>query len=126
MQAAGKTGSDWQAAARRPIPDGSDPDDAMEHVAWATTELPMPKRKEHINLRIDADVLAFFRGQGRGYQTKINAVLRSYFEQLTMRRNEEVSPKKAVSHDPGGTAKKAKSAQKIRKVGPHHPARRVG
>ena len=31
---------------------------------------------------IDADVMAFFRGQGRGYQTKINAVLRSYMEQV--------------------------------------------
>jgi uncharacterized protein (DUF4415 family) len=55
----------------------------MERVDWATTELPMPKRKEHMNLRIDADVLAFFRGLGRGYQTKINAVLRSYVEHVT-------------------------------------------
>ena len=70
MQAAGETGSDWEAAARRPVPDGTDPDDAVEPVEWATTELPMPKRKEHINLRIDADVLAFFRAEGSGYQTE--------------------------------------------------------
>ncbi len=82
MQAAGKTRSDWTAAAEVALPDGGDPDDAMEHVAWATTELPMPKRKEHTNLRIDADVMAFFREQGRGYQTKINAVLRSYVDQM--------------------------------------------
>jgi hypothetical protein len=31
---------------------------------------------------IDADVLAFFRGQGRGYQTRINAVLRSYVDEV--------------------------------------------
>ena len=83
MKSAGKTQTDWEAAAARPLPDGSDPDDAMERIEWVTTELPMPKRKEHTNLRIDADVLAFFRGQGRGYQTKINAVLRSYVEQVT-------------------------------------------
>jgi uncharacterized protein (DUF4415 family) len=83
MKAAGDTHTDWDAAARRPLPDGSDPDDAMEHIEWATTELPLPKRKEHTNLRLDADVLAFFRRQGRGYQTKINAVLRSYVEQMT-------------------------------------------
>ncbi|MGO9232876.1 MAG: BrnA antitoxin family protein [Methylocella sp.] len=83
MKAAGQTHSDWKSAAQKPIPDGSDPDDAMEPVDWATTELPMPKRKEHTNLRIDADVMAFFRNQGRGYQTKINAVLRSYVEQVT-------------------------------------------
>ena len=83
LQAAGKTLSDWGAASQVPLPDGGDPDDAMEHVAWVTTDLPMPKRKEHTNLRIDADVMAFFRGQGKGYQTKINAVLRSYVDQVT-------------------------------------------
>jgi uncharacterized protein (DUF4415 family) len=82
MQAAGRIQTDWRAAAQKPVPDGSDPDDAMEHVDWATTELPMPKRKEHTNLRIDSDVMAFFRGQGKGYQTRINAVLRSYVEQV--------------------------------------------
>ena len=86
MKAAGKTHTDWKAAALKPVPDGMNPDDAMERIDWATTELPMPKRKEHTNLRIDADVLAFFREQGRGYQTKINAVLRSYVEQVTRRK----------------------------------------
>lgn len=82
MAKAGKTRSNWRAAARKPVPDGSDADDAMEPVLWATTELPLPKRKEHTNLRIDADVMDFFRQQGKGFQTKINAVLRSYVEQI--------------------------------------------
>jgi uncharacterized protein (DUF4415 family) len=81
MKAAGKTRTNWQAAAAKPVPDVSNPDDATEPMEWATTQLPMPQRKEHTNLRIDADVLTFFRGQGRGYQTRINAVLRSYVEQ---------------------------------------------
>ena len=51
-----KTKTDWRAAANKQIPDGGDPDDAMERVDWATTELPMPKRNEHTNLRLDADV----------------------------------------------------------------------
>lgn len=83
MKAAEKTHTNWRAAAEQPMPDGSNSDDAMEPIEWATTELPMPKRKEHTNLRIDADVLAFFRRQGRGYQTRINAVLRSYVEHFT-------------------------------------------
>jgi uncharacterized protein (DUF4415 family) len=83
MKAAGKTHTNWKTAAAGPVPDGSNPDDAMERIEWVMTELPMPKRKEHTNLRIDADVLAFFRRQGRGYQTRINAVLRSYVEQVT-------------------------------------------
>lgn len=86
MKAVGKTHTDWKAAGRRPVPDGSDPDDAMESIEWATTELPMPKRKEHMNLRIDADVLAFFREPGPGYQTRINAVLRSYVDEVRRRK----------------------------------------
>ena len=37
-------------------------------------------RKASISLRIDADVLDWFKAQGRGYQTRINAVLRAYRE----------------------------------------------
>ncbi len=37
-------------------------------------------RKEPISIKLDEDVLAFFRAQGRGYQTRINAVLRRYVE----------------------------------------------
>ena len=82
MRARGEAGSDWSRAARSPVPGGSDPDDAMEPVNmdWATTELPTARRKTHTSLRLDADMLDWFRAQGRGYQTKINAILRSYFE----------------------------------------------
>jgi len=33
-----------------------------------------------VKVRYDADVLAWFKAQGRGYQTRMNAVLRSYYE----------------------------------------------
>jgi len=36
--------------------------------------------KEQIALRIDADVLRWFRSHGKGYQTQINALLRAYME----------------------------------------------
>ena len=39
-----------------------------------------PGPKKQITLRIDPDVLKFFRKQGRGYQSTINAVLRKYME----------------------------------------------
>jgi len=39
-----------------------------------------PGPKKQITLRIDPDVLTFFRKHGRGYQTTINAVLRRYME----------------------------------------------
>ena len=49
---------------------------------WRDARVVMPAEsgKEHVTLRIDRDVLAFFRQQGRGYQTRINAVLRSFVE----------------------------------------------
>jgi uncharacterized protein (DUF4415 family) len=40
----------------------------------------MPKPKELVSIRIDNDVLEWFRHQGKKYQTRINAVLRSYVD----------------------------------------------
>ncbi len=40
---------------------------------------PVP-RKTQLTLRIDGDVLEWFRKQGRGYQTQINSLLRAYME----------------------------------------------
>jgi uncharacterized protein (DUF4415 family) len=37
-------------------------------------------RKTQLTLRLDRDVLDWFRRQGQGYQTKINALLRAYME----------------------------------------------
>ena len=37
-----------------------------------------PKKKDSVTLRIDHDVLEFFKHQGKGYQTLINAVLKTY------------------------------------------------
>ena len=39
-----------------------------------------PGKKLQITLRLDPDILAFFRQHGRGYQTTINAVLRRYVD----------------------------------------------
>lgn len=40
----------------------------------------MPYAKERITVRLDHDVLAWLKSQGRGYQTRINAILRAYVE----------------------------------------------
>lgn len=40
---------------------------------------PVPPKKQ-LTLRIDQDVIEFFRTQGQGYQTKINQLLRAYME----------------------------------------------
>ena len=42
--------------------------------------LRMPEGKTLVTLRLDSDVLAWLRSQGKGYQTKINAILRTYMD----------------------------------------------
>ena len=39
-----------------------------------------PQNKQSISLRLDKDTLAWFKSQGKGYQTYINAVLRAYVQ----------------------------------------------
>ncbi len=46
---------------------------------WARPEMIFPREnKQQVTLRLDADVLAFFRSTGKRYQSRINAVLREY------------------------------------------------
>lgn len=45
---------------------------------WANAFLILPEPKGQITLRVDQDVLRFFKEQGPGYQTRMNAVLRAY------------------------------------------------
>jgi uncharacterized protein (DUF4415 family) len=42
----------------------------------------MPPSKEAISFRVDADVLEWFRAAGPRYQTRMNAVLRSYVREM--------------------------------------------
>src|SRR6476661_3567673 len=55
-----------------------DPDAAPLDIDWTQARLVLPAGKESVTLRVDKDVLDWFRDQGRGYQTRINAVLRAY------------------------------------------------
>ncbi|MEY4984012.1 MAG: hypothetical protein RIR62_2278 [Pseudomonadota bacterium] len=47
-------------------------------VDWTAQPVLAAPRKIAISVRVDEDVLAFFRAEGAGYQTRMNAVLRSY------------------------------------------------
>ena len=58
----------------------SDPDEAGMVVDWGSVSIELPKPKADLHMRIDREVLEFFRKTGRGYQTRINAVLGSYVE----------------------------------------------
>ena len=47
---------------------------------WDSLIVEPPLTKEPISLRIDADVIAWFKSTGKGYQTRINSVLRTYMK----------------------------------------------
>ncbi len=40
----------------------------------------VPPGKKQLTIRLDSDVLTWLKSQGRGYQSRINAILRSYYE----------------------------------------------
>jgi len=45
-----------------------------------SVEMKITPEKKPISLRVDADVLDWMKSQGKGYQSRINAILRSYYE----------------------------------------------
>jgi uncharacterized protein (DUF4415 family) len=57
-----------------------DPDAAPLDIDWTKARLVLPPGKESVTLRVDKDVMEWFRKQGKGYQTRMNAVLRAYME----------------------------------------------
>jgi uncharacterized protein (DUF4415 family) len=69
-------------AAMAKDPAWADYDDAH----WSEAVLVMPPKKKAISIRVDEDVLDFFRQEGVGYQRRINAVLRSYMQQRRKKR----------------------------------------
>ncbi|HXM24131.1 MAG TPA: BrnA antitoxin family protein [Terriglobales bacterium] len=78
-------GTDWNklrhlsdAGIRRGI--ASDPDvRPTDEEFWKNAKVVWPTRKTVVTMRLDADLLAWFRQQ-RGYQTRINAILRTYMK----------------------------------------------
>ena len=81
----GKT--DWERVAKlsdRQIKKaaGSDPDAApIADAAWfRRAKIVLPEPKLAVSIRLDREVMQWFRRQGAGYQTRINAVLRAYVE----------------------------------------------
>ena len=79
------TGTDWAklrhrtaASIRKAI--AADPDiHATDAEFWKSAKVVMPTPKEIVTMRLDADLLRWFRQQ-RGYQTRINAILRAYMQ----------------------------------------------
>ena len=84
MRRRGESRSDWAKVnttteAQLEAAIAADSDEAHE-ADWTRTALGMPPRKQDIHIRLDADVVGWFKGTGKGYQTRINNVLRAFVE----------------------------------------------
>ena len=83
----GETRSNWAKAAALTNEEieaqiAADPDEAGMVIDWDSATVEMPQPKAVLNMRIDRDVLEYFRKMGKGYQARINAVLRSYMDRM--------------------------------------------
>ncbi|NBC32575.1 MAG: hypothetical protein GVY13_07855 [Alphaproteobacteria bacterium] len=58
------------------------PEDWIKHARLETgiPEPPSSRRKRSVNIRLDPEIVEFFEAQGRGWQTRINAVLKAYVD----------------------------------------------
>lgn len=59
-----------------------DPDwkDFMD-IDWSKARMVIPDKKKAISIRLDPDIIDFFQATGKGYQTRINAVLRHFVDE---------------------------------------------
>lgn len=55
-------------------------------VDMSRLEVTWPRHKQPVNLRIDSDIIDWFREGGSGYQTRMNAVLRAFVDAQSKRR----------------------------------------
>lgn len=88
MVARGESKSDWARVdamtdadietAMRDDPDWAD----FRDIDWSKMVAVYPIPKGAISIRLDSDVIDFFKSTGKGYQTRINAVLRHYMEEV--------------------------------------------
>ena len=74
--------TDWERLRREeaegPYAGPFDPE--IDGIEWGEARLVIPQPKKLTSVRLDRDVLDFFKAGGKGYQTRINAVLRAWME----------------------------------------------
>jgi len=76
--------TDWKAALAMPQFDVemmADEEDGKLPDGWENNIIMgLPPRKKDIHIRLDTDLIDWFKAYGTGYQTRINAVLRSFVQ----------------------------------------------
>ncbi len=51
----------------------------LDAAFWDNAEIRVPE-KTGVYIKLDTDMLEWMKSQGKGYQTRINAILRSYYD----------------------------------------------
>lgn len=77
--------SDWERVdnltdeeIERAVAEDPDAPELLDEEWFRTAKLVVPGEKKRITIRVDRDVLNYFKRKGRGYQTRMNAVLKAY------------------------------------------------
>src|SRR3954468_4400096 len=82
--AAGEDQTDWERVRAMPqdeVERLADEEDGLLPEGWeASIVRGLPPRKRDVRIRLDSDVLDWFRAQGGNYQAQINAVLRAFID----------------------------------------------
>jgi len=82
MLARGESQTDWArlAAMTEEELEASIDDEEEGEFDLSTAQAGIPGPKRQLTVRFDADIIEWFKAQGVGYQTRMNAVLRGYVE----------------------------------------------
>jgi uncharacterized protein (DUF4415 family) len=87
MIARGEDQTDWARIdamtdedIERAMRDDPDWQDFMD-IDWSKAVMVIPDKKKAISIRLDPDIVDFFQATGKGYQTRINAVLRHFVDE---------------------------------------------
>jgi uncharacterized protein (DUF4415 family) len=98
--ARGESKTDWKrvnAMSQAEVERLADKDEGPLPAGWESTVMVgLPPAKQDIHIRLDGDILDWFKARGRGYQTRINAVLRAFVQ--TRQRVERKPATRGRSH----------------------------
>lgn len=125
MRRRGESRTDWKKAdatteAELEASIAADPDDVRE-LDWTHAVIGLPPRKQDIHIRLDENVLSWFKRSGKGYQTRINSVLRAFVQSRLGQKPASTIPKRGVARS--GRASSSRAEIVKRGAEQHEPER---
>ncbi len=94
MRQRGEGQTDWdrvRAMTEEEVEASIDREDEGEF-DWSTVQAGIPGPKQQLTVRLDQDIIEWFKARGPGYQTRMNAVLRSFVEAQKKQAETHTSP----------------------------------